>query len=122
MRVLASCKSPSLLVSSFVALLAVSACDDHGHDYGDPGQVLELLETADESRGETFFNQTCANAACHGADGDSGPAPDLTVHATAHADDEIAGLIRNGDGDMPAQSSLDDQAIADVIVYLKATF
>lgn len=71
----------------------------------------------DPTAGETVFANTCA--ACHGADGTGGSGPDITGEAFAS---DLESIIRNGEGEMPAQSQLSDTEVADVIAYMQATF
>ena len=66
-------------------------------------------------------NQEDNCAACHGADGEGGAAPDLTVMVPILSDGELESIITNGSGYM-APIALDDDEVAAVIDYLRATF
>jgi hypothetical protein len=78
--------------------------------------------TADETAGAMVFMQICGSAACHGADGSAGPAPDLPDEVPEFDDVGLACLLLNGEGDMPSQATLSDQQLADVIAYVQSTF
>lgn len=69
--------------------------------------------------GSAVFSAYCA--ACHGADGEGGAAPDLTVMVPILSDGELESIITNGSGYM-APIALDDDEVAAVISYLRATF
>ena len=102
-----------------LVLLLAFGCE-HDHSHGDTGEVLDLIPSADATRGQTTFGASCANENCHGTDGDMGPAPDLSIEIPEHNNEELAGIIRNGQGNMPALSEqLNDQNIADVIVFVR---
>jgi mono/diheme cytochrome c family protein len=78
--------------------------------------------TANETAGAEVFAQTCAAAACHGADGSSGPAPDLSDEVPEFDRDGLTCLLLTGVDEMPSQASLSDQQLADVIAYVQANF
>jgi mono/diheme cytochrome c family protein len=83
--------------------------------------VLSL--TGDVTTGETVYYSYCAF--CHGADGTgiASGAADLNVALLKLTDDQIALTILEGKGNMDAYAStLDDQQVADVMAYIKATF
>ncbi len=94
--------------------------------------ILSLLAcgTPDYSNGDAVagadvYASTCES--CHGADGKLGvevggtPAADLTFETGDLGDDELARVILEGEGTMPAQA-LDDTETADCIAYMRATF
>jgi mono/diheme cytochrome c family protein len=69
--------------------------------------------------GAALYTATCAT--CHGADGKgTGENPDITGEL-GKPDDELIGIIRNGKGDMPAQTLDDAEALA-VIEWMRANF
>jgi mono/diheme cytochrome c family protein len=81
--------------------------------------------TGDATAGEALFS-SCAG--CHGADGTGGidiggtASADLTVRVPALSDADLDGVIMDGFGTaMPSQYT-DEQDVADVIAYLRATF
>ena len=89
---------------------------------------LTLLSGCDHdpvAEGEEVYGRTCEN--CHGADGAAGiqvdgvAAADLNVVIPAFSDDELASVITEGIGAMPAQD-LEGREVDDVIAYLRATF
>lgn len=77
------------------------------------------------AEGEEVYGRTCEN--CHGADGTAGiqvdgvPAADLTVVVPQISDEDLATMITEGIGAMPAQD-LQGREVDDVIAYLRATF
>ena len=82
----------------------------------------------DFDRGRVVFNETCGRDACHGPDGASGPAPNLAVVVLQRDDVQLRSVIQLGtgntgksEGSMPGLE-LEEQDLADVIVYLRATF
>ena len=71
-------------------------------------------DAVDLANGESIYTSTCL--ACHPANGDiEALAPDMS-------DADLENLIKNGEGGMPAQSSLSDADVQDVIAYIRATF
>ena len=104
---------------SFLVVLGavVAGC---GHSHGDVSSILAL--EGDATSGAAHFDATCANADCHGADGVEGPGPSLADAVPDHDDEALMGVIRFGEGNMPAQDSLDDQAVADVVAHLRGRF
>lgn len=110
------------LAPLFLALLFATSCGDEAEEGRDPEAVIELLSGGDASRGQAFFNTSCANGECHGTDGDFGPAPDLSVEVPQYDTIDLADIILNGKGQMPAQESLQEQAVADIILYLRQAF
>lgn len=103
-----------------IAVVALSLMACGGSGTGDDGRGALLL-TGDPQRGAQIFATVCAP--CHGADG-SGTTQgvDLTEHVPGHTDEELVGFLAHGEGRMPDPGLPDDQAIADVLAYLRATF
>lgn len=106
--------------------LAATACGDDGGDNGQNGtgnpEVDAILAlTGDPDAGETTYLNVCGNAICHGADGVSGPGGNLAVIVPDSSDAQIVTVVIEGEGSMPAQN-IEDQAVADVLAYLRATF
>lgn len=94
--------------------------------------ILSLLacgspdySNGDAVAGADVYAASCES--CHGADGKLGvevggePAADLVFETGDLSDDEIAHVILEGEGTMPAQT-LDDTETADCIAYMRATF
>jgi cytochrome c551 len=92
-------------------LVWLAACAGGGSDFS----------SGDAAAGADVYASTCQS--CHGEDGTAGVggASDLNVEVPEKSDDELAEIIQNGVGDMPAQN-LDDTETADVIAYLRETF
>lgn len=100
------------------ATLALMACGGSGSE--DDGRGALSL-TGDAQRGAQIFATVCAP--CHGADGSgTSRGEDLTEHVGHHTDEELAAVLAAGGGRMPDPGLMDDQAIADVLAYLRATF
>jgi len=99
----------TLLGSSLACTTGDGTVEDH--------PALDL--TGDVATGTDVFANNCAG--CHGADGDSGSAPNLSEVAPDRTDNEIAWTIADGNGGMPS-IDIDDQAIADVIAFLRSEF
>jgi mono/diheme cytochrome c family protein len=97
---------------------AISACgDEEGGSRVD--DILALDGNA--SAGSSVYQQNCSNAACHGADGNSGPGANLSTVVPNSSDESLVDTIINGFGGMPAQN-LEDREVADVLAYLIETF
>jgi len=64
---------------------------------------------------------SCGSGYCHGTDGASGGAPDLTVAVPSHSDTDLRDIITNGTGYMPAQGYTGTD-LDDVMAYLRYTF
>jgi mono/diheme cytochrome c family protein len=98
------------------------ACGDKGGDSADdPYAALEL--EGDEAAGSTVFSNTCGSSLCHGPDGagTDTDAEDLREKVPSYDDKQIVDIVTNGYEAMPPQY-LEDQEIADVLAYLRATF
>lgn len=108
-----------LLVVCAVTLLA-AACDDGG----DSGDIV-----GNAADGATLYAAIPGNdidcVQCHGAGGKGdgplassyNPAPsDLTV--TPLSDADLASVIRDGVGNMPAYGKLSDQQVADLVAHI----
>lgn len=72
-----------------------------------------------------MFTANCGVTACHGADGNtpgSTSTARLSMVVPLLEDATIVETIIFGTGAMPAQSTLSDQQVADVLAYVTATF
>lgn len=112
---------------SLLALLGLSlvlpACGGEGEEedeFDTTGADAVLALTGDATNGATVYGASCA--ACHAADGSGGSGPSLIEEIPELTDEQIAGIILNGYEEMAAQSSLDDQEVADVLAYCRETF
>jgi hypothetical protein len=72
----------------------------------------------DAVRGEGLYS---ACSGCHGADGDSGYAPDLSVRVPAMTEAAIIAIVQSGRGGMPSIYA-DATDAADVTAYVIATW
>jgi len=94
-------------------ILSLVACGSPDYSNGDAVAGADVYAASCES--------------CHGADGKLGvqvggvAAADLVFETGDLTDDELARVILDGEGTMPAQS-LDDTETADCIAYMRATF
>jgi cytochrome c551 len=104
---------------ALVLLALLTACNDKGGEGDDRVSAILELE-GDVAAGETVYGGSCA--ACHGGDGSGGTGPDLVESFANLGDEEIVSVIIDGKGSMPAQSSLEDQDVADVLAYGRDTF
>jgi mono/diheme cytochrome c family protein len=75
--------------------------------------------SGDETAGADVF-QTCVP--CHGADGSGGTGNSLIERAPVYDKKGLITYIIDGGVNMPPQSSLDDQEVADVVAYVRAEF
>lgn len=95
------------------AMLTLGACgggDEEDTSGNDSGTTTGSIDA------EAVYAQNCA--ACHGAnlEGMSGPA--LTDVGARLSAEDIEGIIRNGQGNMPANVIQDDDEIAAVSAWL----
>jgi mono/diheme cytochrome c family protein len=67
--------------------------------------------------GEQIYSAKCSR--CHGANGDSGFQGAKNLGLSTLSDSEIAAMVRNGKGMMPADKDLTDTQIAAVTAYVK---
>lgn len=91
----------------FGSVLVLGACgggDDNNADNGDGGDNTGG-ETA--SAAEEIYENNCS--ACHGQDLSGNSGPDLTEVGSKYSADEIADIIQEGTGGMPAQSQVSDE-------------
>ena len=88
---------PTLLVMFLTALVAVG-CSTKDPNADDTGTE----EAGEEVDGAAVYALNCS--ACHGADGASGSAPDLTVAVPSLSDSDLMEVLENGTGGMAAPS------------------
>ncbi|MFC2947253.1 cytochrome c551 [Virgibacillus sediminis] len=60
--------------------------------------------TVDTASAEEIYQNNCAS--CHGGDLSGGAGPDLTSVGAEYSAEEIADIIQNGKGSMPAQDQV----------------
>ncbi|MFD2629156.1 cytochrome c551 [Oceanobacillus kapialis] len=104
----------------FGSALVLGACGGGGGDNeteepADNGTTEESNEAKDEESGggtvdtaaaEEAFQSNCSS--CHGADLSGGVGPALTNVGASHSAEEIADIIKNGQGSMPAGQATGD--------------
>lgn len=106
-----------------IATASVVACGDDDETAVCETEAQAIAALSDNpSRGQTVFAATCGLSTCHGADGNQGPSPNLSAVAVGRSDTQLATTVNCGIGTMPAQDSLTDQEIADVVAYVQQTF
>lgn len=106
----------------FLFLIACTAkVDDTSVDDTSADDTADTDTSEDTGTGEGAALYTTACSDCHGADGDSGQAPNLSEEVPGMTDQEITDIILNGQGYMqPVDVS---EAEAELIVtYLRRTF
>ncbi len=99
--------------------LSFVACSDSETET-DRAATIEAL-AGDTMNGQVRFEASCGlGSSCHNADGTSGNgnATDLTTSGGSYTNAFIISVMLDGTGDMPAQSTLDDQVIADISAYV----
>ena len=117
-----------LRIGILIMAMAAFACgdDEDENPTGGGGCASETSAIAAldgvSSTGQPIFASTCGNAACHGANGDDGPAPNLSTVAAGQSVAALVTVVNCGSGNMPALNQLSDQDIADVVAYVRATF
>lgn len=102
-------------------VLSLLACDGGGDKDSGAGDTA----THEHFDAAAKFDESCGG--CHGADGTGGidiggtPSANLTERVPAMTDEEIATVVTDGKGNMPAQLATDDE-VEHMIEYLRATF
>ena len=115
-------------VASLLAFGAACGGDDAGSGGGGGGTRVDtiagMVASADATSGATIYTGLCGSSSCHGPSGDDGAsnAGDLPAQVPGLTDEDIITVIIDGQGAMPAQGSLDDQEVADVVAYCRETF
>ncbi|MFC3041300.1 cytochrome c551 [Virgibacillus xinjiangensis] len=104
-----------LMTVVFGSALVLTACGgggdegggtDESADNGDTGteESADGGGSVDTAAAEEIYQNNCAS--CHGGDLSGGAGPDLTSVGADYSADEIADIIENGKGSMPAQSQV----------------
>jgi mono/diheme cytochrome c family protein len=107
-----------------IPIAALACADDETTTPPTGGRADEILALmGDATAGEVDFPSTCGLGAspCHEPDGTDGGglATDLTAETANLTDREIVETVLNGVGQMPPQSSLDNQTIADIVAFMR---
>ncbi len=106
-----------------VPALAFACSDSETTTNPDGDRVSTILAlTGDTAAGQTSFEGSCGlGSTCHNADGTSnGQASDLTETTSTLTDGQIVTTILEGEGSMPAQDTLADQTIANIVTFMRA--
>jgi len=94
-----------MIVISFVGLNQMDQVNGDGE--GEDGEKSEEQATTDP---EKIYEQNCLS--CHGSDLSGQVGPSLETIGDKLSEDEIADIIKNGKGSMPAQQLGDEQVSA----------
>ncbi len=115
-----------LICSLPLFALNTAACGD-SESTTDPGAArltAILALTGDTTAGKATFEGSCALGApsCHNADGTAGDgkATDLSMEASGYSDERIINSVLNGLNTMPAQSTLGDDEIANILAHIRS--
>lgn len=112
-------------IPGLLALSLLVACgdkdDDTTSDGGSAGSRIDtiLALDGDATAGAEVFSANCTG--CHGVDGNSGSAPQLSDEVPSLSDSELLTIVLEGKDNMPA-INLDDQEAADLLAHLRATY
>ncbi len=89
---------------------------------GDPRVDGILALSGDVTNGASRFTSSCGiGNPCHGPDGMATMGgTDLTTRTGANTDAFIVSAIVNGYEGMPAQDTLPDQDVADILAYMRS--
>ena len=93
-----------------ILVLGLAACGDKA---GDTAAEIDL-STADLENGQAVHDNSCQT--CHASN------PALAEYASSLSDSQLYDVIVDGIGAMPAQSSLSDQDVIDVMGYIRETY
>jgi mono/diheme cytochrome c family protein len=104
------------LILTFLSGLLVSGCATKSTDADFDSGTEDGGEDID---GAAVFSANCS--ACHGSDGASGSATDLTIAVPSLSDSDLMNVLENGTGDMaaPALSGAEEDG---VFLYLRDRF
>lgn len=94
----------AVIIISVIGIDQRQAIQEAEENGGEPTEQAEEGGETAEADGEDVFQNNCAM--CHGADLASGSAPDLTQIGSKYSQEEIADIVQNGIGGMPAQSQV----------------
>lgn len=83
------------------SILALGACGGGG-DTEDNADTGDEGGTTEAAAGEEIYKQNCSS--CHGSDLSGGAGPSLENVGSNYSADDIAEIIDNGIGTMPAQN------------------
>ncbi|MGJ9456989.1 cytochrome c550 [Oceanobacillus sp. CF4.6] len=82
------------------------------------GEQSEETQEGETAGGDADAVYQANCSACHGADLSGGAGPDLTAVGSKYSADEIAEIIQNGVGAMPAQSQVAGEELSALSEWL----
>jgi mono/diheme cytochrome c family protein len=83
----------------------------------EPSRVDDILAlTGSVDDGMAFYTANCQ--VCHAADGTGGAGPNLNTVVPPLSDEDLATVLIDGVGTMPAYGGSTDQELADVMAYV----
>lgn len=106
----------SLLTFALLTGCGGGETDDSQGESGDSG--ASETEVADGSAAEEIYNNNCMG--CHGGNLEGGAGPALDTIGASMSKDDIADVIKNGKGQMPAQKQLSDGDVDTLAEWLAA--
>ncbi|WP_249871076.1 cytochrome c550 [Oceanobacillus saliphilus] len=82
------------------------------------GEQTEQTQEGETAGGDADAVYQANCAACHGADLSGGAGPELTQVGSQYSADEIADIVQNGIGAMPAQSQVAGEELSALSEWL----
>ena len=93
-----------------ILAIGIAAC---GGTAGDTATGIDL-SSADLANGQAVHDTSCQ--ICHASN------PSMAEYSPSLSDSQLYDVIVDGIGAMPAQSSLSEQDVIDVIAYIRETY
>lgn len=98
-----------------IAILPLAACGG-ASDTDEDGAGEAVDDPADVATAEEVYDKNCAS--CHGGDLEGGMGPALQTAGADLSKDEIADIIENGVGQMPAQTQVSEEEREELAAWL----
>ncbi|SHF68568.1 cytochrome c550 [Ornithinibacillus halophilus] len=99
-----------IAIVGIIAVIVISLVGvDQRKDLANQDEQGGETQEGEVASPEVIYENNCAM--CHGADLSGGSNPDLTTIGAKLSVDEIASIIQNGQGGMPAQSHLSQEEV-----------
>lgn len=101
----------------FGIVIVIAGCGTDSGSETDVNLEEEAGETADSAAADEIYQTNCAN--CHGGDLSGGAiGPDLTQVGAEYSAEEIADIIKNGKGSMPAFPNISGEKMKNLSNWL----